>query len=432
MKNGTQLLEPRDKGARKLAAVAPSSATRGWIVATGFGAWAGSLWLVRTLRLTDAVQATVLCMGALAAVNFGLDVVFLKVHREPSSGLDWSNPSPSWRRTAVKLLGMLASLGFIGLLYWLFPEYHGNFYTDYQELLRRYLPWWLLLSVPYFYFVDARQKDPYDGYYAAGLASTFQFSKLDLDVLWQHCLSWLVKGFFLALMFTYYVRDTRTFISYDFSRIRNFQAFYDFLYYFIFLADTGVACTGYLLTLRLFGTHVRRTEPTILGWAVALVCYQPFWSWFSGSYLNYSKDFAWGAWLHAHPLLYALWGSAILALLLIYVWATITFGCRFSNLTHRGVLTTGPYAWTRHPAYLSKNLAYWLIYIPFIVSGSAWDSLRRCLLLALLNFIYYLRAKTEEANLSTDPEYVRYSAWIQERGILRWLGPVTSKFVNRF
>ncbi len=429
MKNGVQLLEPRLKGrAGKAQTVCPASATRGWIVAVGFAAWASSLWLARTLKLADAVEATVLCVGALALVNFGLDVVVLKVHRQPFSGLDWSSPSPSWRRTAIKLWGMVASLGFIALLYWLFPEYHGDFYADYQALLRRYLPWWLLLSVPYFYIVDARQKDPYDGYYAAGLAAALQFRKVDLGTLWQHCLSWLVKGFFLALMFTYYVHDTRKFISYDFSRLRSFQAFYDFLYYFIFLADTGVACAGYLLTLRLFGTHVRRTEPTVLGWAVALVCYQPFWSWFSGSYLNYSKDFAWGAWLDNHPGLYALWGSMILALLLCYVWATIIFGCRFSNLTHRGILTNGPYAWTKHPAYLSKNLAYWLIYIPFIVSESAWDSVRRCLLLGLLNFIYYLRAKTEEANLSTAPEYVRYAAWINAHGLFRRM----SRCFNRF
>jgi protein-S-isoprenylcysteine O-methyltransferase Ste14 len=44
----------------------------------------------------------------------------------------------------------------------------------------------------------------------------------------------------------------------------------------------------------------------------------------------------------------------------IYAWATVAFGLRFSNLTYRGVLTNGPYAFTRHPAYLSKNAFWWM------------------------------------------------------------------------
>jgi protein-S-isoprenylcysteine O-methyltransferase Ste14 len=97
------------------------------------------------------------------------------------------------------------------------------------------------------------------------------------------------------------------------------------------------------------------------------------------------------------------------------------FGTRFSNLTHRGILTNGPYRWTKHPAYIAKNLAFWLTFIPFIVSQNIGDSIRRCVLLGLLNYVYYLRAKTEEANLSTDPVYAQYSEWMKEHGIFRWL-----------
>ena len=52
-------------------------------------------------------------------------------------------------------------------------------------------------------------------------------------------------------------------------------------------------------------------------------------------------------------------GGALLFLTAIYAWATVAFGMRFSNLTYRGILTHGPYRWTRHPAYLSKNLFWW-------------------------------------------------------------------------
>jgi protein-S-isoprenylcysteine O-methyltransferase Ste14 len=409
----------------------PRSATRGWIVGAGFAAWAGTLWLARACKMADAVLAVVLSMAALLFVNYILDLLAQKIYRSESTGLDWQTSRPSWSRTAFKCAGLLASLGFIGALYWIFPEYnrdffgdqsaHPVFYGEYKEMLGRFPPWCLLLAIPYIYFVDARQKDQRDGYYAAGMAVTLQFGKVDGKLLWQHCLSWLVKGYFLPLMFTYCVRDTRTFLQYDFSIIQNFRTFYEFAYYFIFLADVAVGGAGYVLALRICDTQVRRTEPTFKGWVVVLVCYLPFWSWFSSAYFNYSGDFVWGVWLEHSPVMYKIWGSAILTLYGIYLWASIMFGARFSNLTHRGILTNGPYRWTKHPAYIAKISAYWLTYGPFLVSSSLGDSVRRCLMLGFVSYIYYLRARTEEANLGVDPVYVQYSKWMEQHGIFRWL-----------
>jgi protein-S-isoprenylcysteine O-methyltransferase Ste14 len=154
---------------------------------------------------------------------------------------------------------------------------------------------------------------------------------------------------------------------------------------------------------------------------VALACYQPFWSLLSRVYFDYSRGLAWGPWLQGRPVIYCIWGSIILLLYGIYLWSTVVFGCRFSNLTHRGIITNGPYRWTKHPAYIAKNLAYWMTFVPFIVSSSLADSIRRCLLLGLVNWIYYMRAKTEEAHLSNDPDYVQYKEWIARHGIFRWL-----------
>ena len=39
----------------------------------------------------------------------------------------------------------------------------------------------------------------------------------------------------------------------------------------------------------------------------------------------------------------------LVALTAIYAWATVAFGFRFSNLTHRGILTHGPYALVAAP-----------------------------------------------------------------------------------
>jgi hypothetical protein len=62
--------------------------------------------------------------------------------------------------------------------------------------------------------------------------------------------------------------------------------------------------------------------------------------------------------------------------------------------------------------------------MPFVASDGLAAAARRCLLLALLNGVYYLRAKTEERHLSADPIYVDYAAWIKSNGALRFLGRV--------
>jgi protein-S-isoprenylcysteine O-methyltransferase Ste14 len=108
-------------------------------------------------------------------------------------------------------------------------------------------------------------------------------------------------------------------------------------------------------------------------------------------------------------------------LLFIYALCTVSFGLRFSNLTHRGIITSGPYRFTKHPAYWSKNLSWWLVSVPF-VSEFGWKmALRNCCILGLVNLIYYARARTEERHLSRDPTYVAYALWMNEHGLLRWV-----------
>jgi protein-S-isoprenylcysteine O-methyltransferase Ste14 len=154
---------------------------------------------------------------------------------------------------------------------------------------------------------------------------------------------------------------------------------------------------------------------------VALACYEPFWSLIGRQYLAYGIDMKWGGWLWNTPLLYGIWGALILVLTTIYVWATVVFGARFSNLTHRGIITSGPFRWTKHPAYVAKNLSWWMISIPFMASGGADEALRHCLLLLGLNLIYVMRAKTEEWHLSRDADYVAYAQWVEANGMFRFV-----------
>jgi steroid 5-alpha reductase family enzyme len=104
------------------------------------------------------------------------------------------------------------------------------------------------------------------------------------------------------------------------------------------------------------------------------------------------------------------------------------FGFRFSNLTHRGIITSGPFRFTKHPSYVSKNIAWWLISVPFLSKSSPLDAVWFSAGLMFINSLYFVRAISEEAHLSEDPTYVAYAEWINEHGIFRWVTKLVPAF----
>ena len=405
----------------------PRSATRPYIAYVGVGAIVGAVFLLKYY----AVKFSSLWIPAsIVILIFALTVICLEIitSQRRSAGKQYrvatANSSPV-ARTAVKLLGLVASLGFIGLLYWMFPEYHGDFYAEYFRAMCYFLPALLVAAPAYFYYVDKQMPDPFDGYWHLGSIIIFKSTRADLAKVWQHMLGWIVKGFFLPLMFCYLCKDIKDLLKDDFFQFNSFQDFCNLGVDFLYFLDVSVAVAGYIFSLRLFDTHIRSSEPTLKGWCVALICYQPFYSVFGDQYVAYSEGANWTYWLDPYPALRAFWGAVILLLVFIYAWATIVFGLRFSNLTNRGIITAGPYRWTKHPAYLAKNISWWMISMPFLSEVSGMEAIRHCMLLGCLNFIYFLRAATEERHLGSDATYVQYSNWIKNYGLV---GKVKSCF----
>lgn len=401
----------------------PASATHGLVASAALLAFLGALSFLRAFKPfgDQVVASALLLIGATAMAIFAVDLLWQKVHLRASTGLDFKLCQPSWRRSLTKMAGLLGSLGLVGFLYWLLPEYHGSFYTRYYQMLLIVLPPWLVLALPYLYWVDKHMPQPHDGYWHMGKAVCLNWSQVDGAVLGQHVLGWLIKGFFFPLMFTYMCNDIAKFVNFDLGKLSHFGTWFDLIYDFLYFIDVGLVSMGYLISMRVTDTHLRSAEPTLLGWSVALLCYQPFWSLAGRNYLAYDTDLKWGAWLWNQPWLYGIWGSGILLLTVIYVWATVIFGGRFSNLTHRGIITNGPYRYTKHPAYIAKNLSWWMISVPFVIQGSIAEAIRHCFLLLALNAVYFLRAVTEERHLSKDEDYVAYSRWIKSHGIFRAL-----------
>ena len=405
----------------------PRSVTNMYINTTGLVCSLAVLAYVLVTPSIEPVTALIaVCLG-LAAPIVVLEMVFLKSHKNPSTGLDFSLPQKNWQLSivATKLVGFLATLGFVGSFYWAFPEYQGDFYDRYYHFIRLITPTWLALTVPYFFIVTRYMQDPKDGYWHFGRLVLCQWQDIDFEVLKQHLLGWVVKLFFLPLMFIYLLDKITVYQGAEFSEIFiSFQTFFDFTFSFLFYIDLLFVTVGYLCTVRLFDAHIRTTEYSFLGWSVTLACYQPIWSQLSRFYLDYDPGTPWGYWLWDISWLYAFWGTAILLLVAIYVWATLPFGIRFSNLTNRGIVTNGPYRYTKHPAYISKNLSWWMISMPFLTTGHFSEVIRLSGLLLLLNFIYFMRARTEERHLSLDPNYQRYATYIENKGAFRYLGRI--------
>lgn len=391
-----------------------------WASAATFLISTGALYLLNPFE--SIIASALVILGAMVVVTFVVDVVVYKAHLRASTGIDYGRRDLSPFRSLTKLLGLYAAMGVIALLYALLPVYENDLYDNYLTLAKSLILPLAVIAVPYVVLVDMYQREPKDGYWHLGNIVLLRWHLVDGGQAWGCMRGWIIKGFFLPLMFSFFCESLSGLLQRDMNELQNFAALYGFLYVFAFFFDLSIATIGYATTFRPLDTHMRSTEPTVLGWVVCIICYAPIWSFITANYLNYENDWEWGAWLWDHPFFYGLWGGMILLCLGVYVYATAQFGCRFSNLTHRGIITSGPYRWTKHPSYIFKNLSWWLVAIPFIPGdGSFETAARNCLLLGCVSGIYFLRARTEERHLSRDPDYVAYALWVEQHGIFRWI-----------
>ena len=269
-------------------------------------------------------------------------------------------------------------------------------------------------------------REPRDAYWQLGRVFTGRWRDAKSADVANHYRGWLVKAFFVPIMFVWLRNQTHSVVNFNLANASwSNLSVYNFLYDFIFFIDLLFCTVGYALSLRVTDSHIRTAEPTMLGWAVALFCYPPFYNLMERQYVHYDSSGGFDTFLGSHMTIKWVWGITILCLITVYVLGTVAFGIRFSNLTHRGILTNGPYRYTKHPAYVSKNMSWWLISVPFIVrDGHFADSAKHCVALGIINFMYFMRAKTEERHLSRDPVYVEYALWMNQHGVLRFINRI--------
>jgi protein-S-isoprenylcysteine O-methyltransferase Ste14 len=275
--------------------------------------------------------------------------------------------------------------------------------------------------VPYVLWLDRYLVEPRDHAWHFG-AMLIGREPWERDEVKRHWRAWLIKGFFCAFMISILPPGFAAVTEADLDTIAgNPIAVGSLLFELLFLIDVQIGTVGYLLTLRPLDSHIRSGNPYLGGWLAALICYPPFVYTFMGEngVIQYEYQTAdWGIWFDGHPAVLWAWAGWLTLLTAAYAWATVAFGMRFSNLTYRGVLTNGPYRFTRHPAYLSKNLFWWCSAMPFLVTtGSVAEAVRNTVFLGCVSAIYYARARTEEAHLlGEDAKYRDYHAWMEAHG----------------
>ncbi|GAB4419174.1 MAG: isoprenylcysteine carboxylmethyltransferase family protein [Bacteriovoracaceae bacterium] len=388
----------------------PASAISIWDGLLGLLAFLLSCFVIKFYSIESPLNASVLALLATASAMIFSTFKISKVHLEPDFHFDFKlNNSISWPRI-FKQLGSLYLIYALALVCYLnLPEYQKDMYLPFGRLIYRIWPLLLFLPIPYFFFClrfqkNVQKKDDYELLF--DMITTFK-RPADWKVS-QFLLGWVVKCFYFPLMFVALSEKMSILILTKSLTPLSVANFFYLAYHTLFAIDVVLVSVGYLFAFKLLHSHIRSVENTFIGWLATIICYLPFWTFIERWYFHYySEGPAWWQWLEGHWA-YIPWAIAIIGLLFVYTFSTVAFGLRFSNLTHRGIITHGPYRFLKHPAYMSKCLAWLFISIPFVPFDGAPSPWLRTFTLITLWGVYYVRAKTEERHLSRDPIYQQY------------------------
>jgi isoprenylcysteine carboxyl methyltransferase (ICMT) family protein YpbQ len=368
----------------------------------------------------------------IAMLSYALPI--LAIEHRPHLPRDLMQFQEGWKeRTLSRTIALYLTFALMLLLAWVMPWYETYFidglFNTFSPVTIIAAGLLLLIATPLYLSVTDEQSDTaVDGTLALG---AWISGKRDLpgqtQALKFYALCWGIKFFFIPIMLNFAWDSAESLSSWEwpvltfesFTTAEGFSFFYETAMLVIFFVEYIVVVVGYCFTLRFFNTHIRSADQTGLGWIACLACYGPLWTALYAAYFAYGNQSYWQGALEDMPVFFTvLWGSLILLLNIIYVWCTLSFGLRFSNLTNRGIITNGPYRYFKHPAYLMKNISFWLLSVPFIPTAGFMEAVRVCMLLVLVNLLYYIRAKTEEQHLRSDPDYVAYEAWMAQNSIL--------------
>ncbi|MBT4160193.1 MAG: hypothetical protein HOE54_02725, partial [Gammaproteobacteria bacterium] len=273
------------------------------------------------------------------------------------------------------LVNYISAMAIIGLVYvyYQFNSYYLGFFSSThvwpwfeisdQALFNYVVIAFAVLLPPYYATFDDRHETKSALFWRAvshiGRRSPDEKEKVAV-------LATIVKAFFLPLMTAWFFANGAEFLRHT-ERFWQDRTFFVHGYWMLFnlliFIDVAFFTLAYSIEHPRLRNEIKSVEPTLFGWAVAIICYPPFNGVTNQMLGWYSSDY---------PEIHNIWlrslsGALILVLMSIYVWATIALNIKASNLTNRGIVTGGPYAYIRHPAYVCKNLSWWIGAIPILI-----------------------------------------------------------------
>lgn len=301
---------------------------------------------------------------------------------------------------------------------------------SYKEIIQYLLLTYIFLLIPFYIFSTSHSKARIVFWYFKNkiFLPKYSISQKEKTAI----LAWIVKWFFAPLMILWVSSHimnlwNQWFLVWEYWSLKdeNFleffnQYFFVFAFSFILFIDVFFFTLGYLLEWKFFKNEIKSVEPTLFWWLVCLICYPPF-NWVMNQFVWwYSSDFPkfWDFYVH-------IWANIILLIAMcVYSRASLALWLKASNLTNRGIVTTWPYKFIRHPAYIMKNFAWWIGGSPILFqSFFSWNFkvfFMAFLSLSVWTLIYYFRAITEEKHLSQDVDYINYTKKVPYRFIPWW------------
>lgn len=193
--------------------------------------------------------------------------------------------------------------------------------------------------------------------------------------------------------------DLQQFSQLPFIEFFNSVVFTFVVYFAMFIALL-VYLFGYLLESKKYHSTIVSVETNWFALVVTLICYSPFFPFLMFIIPQASQDFAF---FKSQEITFVVRLFIILVLVLKTI-AIFNLGLKSSNLTYRGLVTTGLYKWVRHPHYACKLIVWWIGIIP---SAYVYPWLIGPMI--FWTVIYYLRAITEEQHLlRNDAAYGKY------------------------
>jgi protein-S-isoprenylcysteine O-methyltransferase Ste14 len=343
---------------------------------------------------------------------------------------------------SLNLFSSLFLLSFTYVFYWLTPYYQRFFSGELHLFSFRWISWDILqiaflayaICLTLYYLIENSPRQSKSALCLRAfkkLLTIAIYRKKIIDLTAEEklgLLSFLLKAFFAPLMVVWLFDHTVKMLSNGFSLLGQFSLLTtDFLTVFnsvgfwfllqvILFLDVFFFTLGYLIELPSLKNTIRSVDSTLLGWIAALACYPPF-NLITSQVLGWEPvDFP----QFDNEYVHIFVNSLLLILMAIYTSASVALNFKASNLTHRGIICCGPYRVIRHPAYICKNLAWWLAAIPALTHGieasDGWAITLTLVSASGWTLIYMLRALTEEDHLKrVDQKYDEYCQKVRYR-----------------